>query len=105
MEINDSFIAERLTKLRIEKGVSEFRMSYDMGHSSSYINTIALGKAMPSMGEFLYMCEYLGVTPSEFFAEDISDPVAHNELTEESKKLSEKDFAMVLDLVKRLNEK
>lgn len=103
--VDQKFISERMTALRIKKGVSEFRMSYDMGHSSSYINTIALGKAMPSMGEFLYMCDYLGVTPAEFFAEDVSDPIAFNELTEESKKLSRRDFDMVLEFMRRLNEK
>ena len=103
--VDQKFISERMTALRIKKGVSEFRMSYDMGHSSSYINTIALGKAMPSMGEFLYMCDYLGVTPAEFFTEDVSDPIAFNELTEESKKLSRRDFEMVLEFMRRLNEK
>ena len=103
--VDQKFISERMTALRIKKGVSEFRMSYDMGHSSSYINTIALGKAMPSMGEFLYMCDYLGVTPAEFFTEDVSDPIAFNELTEESKKPSRRDFEMVLEFMRRLNEK
>lgn len=28
---------------------------------------ISIGKALPSMHEFLRICEYLGVTPQEFF--------------------------------------
>ena len=67
----ENFFAERMTALRLRRGISEYKMSLDMGHSGSYINSIASGKALPSMGEFLYMCEYLGVTPAEFFDEKI----------------------------------
>ena len=31
------------------------------------MRSISIGKAMPSMHEFLRICEYLGVTPQEFF--------------------------------------
>ena len=51
--IDEKFIRKRITKLRMQKDVSEYKMSLDMGHSGSYINSIASGKAMPSMGEFL----------------------------------------------------
>ena len=80
-------------------------MSYDLGHSSGYIRSITSGRAMPSMREFLYMCQYLGVTPAEFFTEEIADPLAVNELVNESKDLSEKDLAIVLELVRRIKEK
>ena len=73
--IDDSFIRNRITQLRIQKNISEYKMSLDMGHSGSYINSIASGKAMPSMGEFLYMCEYFGITPAEFFDENIPAPL------------------------------
>ena len=49
-------------------------MSTDLGHSNSYIHSIACGKALPSMGEFLYICEYLGVTPREFFDDEMPAP-------------------------------
>ena len=42
-------------------------MSLDLGKSGSYMRSISIGKAMPSMHEFLRICEYLGVTPQEFF--------------------------------------
>ena len=54
--IEHDFIRDRITKLRIQKDVSEYKMSLDMGHSTSYIRSITSGKALPSMGEFLYMC-------------------------------------------------
>lgn len=103
--VDEKFISERITKLRLKKNVSEYKMSYDLGHSSGYIRSITSGRAMPSMREFLYMCQYLGVTPAEFFTEEIADPIAVNELVNESKDLSEKDLAIVLELVRRIKEK
>ena len=47
--------------------VSEHKMSLDLGKSGSYMRSISIGKALPSMHEFLRICEYLGVTPQEFF--------------------------------------
>lgn len=105
MEINDSFIAERLTKLRIEKGVSEYKMSLDMGRNSGYINAIANGKSLPSMGEFLYMCDYLGVTPSEFFDEKFEGQLKYKEVDRIIRGLSDEDFELLAAFVKRLDKK
>lgn len=35
--VDPSFVRNRITQLRLEKGVSEYQMSYDLGHSRSYI--------------------------------------------------------------------
>ena len=48
----DIFVRDRITQLRLSKGVSEYQMSYDLGHSRGYVNNISSGKALPSMGEF-----------------------------------------------------
>ena len=68
--MEEQFIRDRLSKLREEKQVSERKMSLDLGHSTSYIRGITSGRSLPSMSEFLYICEYLGITPSEFFKEE-----------------------------------
>ena len=31
------FIRNRITELRLKKGVSEYQLSYDLGHSKNYI--------------------------------------------------------------------
>ena len=67
---DEKFIRERITKLRLNKNVSEYRMSLDLGHSDSYIRNITSGKALPSMSEFLYICEYFNITPKEFFDQE-----------------------------------
>ena len=41
----DDFIRQRITELRIEKDVSEHRMSLDLDKSGSYIRGITSGAA------------------------------------------------------------
>jgi len=98
------FISDRISVLRTKKNVSEYRMSTDLGHSKSYIQSISSGKSMPSMGEFLYICEYLGVTPREFFDDSIKDPQLVQELYELSRHLSEDNLKILVDLAKRLSD-
>ena len=59
--------SKRLVELRINKGVSAHDMSLSIGQSAGYINNIENGVNFPSMAVFFYICEYLGVTPMEFF--------------------------------------
>ena len=57
--------ALRLSKLRESKEISACTMSYDLGHSRSYINGIELQKYLPSFTEFIEICNYLNVTPND----------------------------------------
>ena len=98
----EKFIRDRLTKLRLNKNVSEYRMSLDLGHSDSYIRNITSGKALPSMSEFLYICEYFNVTPKEFFDESIDNPALINELVSLSNSLSNEDLLVLISMANRL---
>ena len=42
-------------------------MSLALGQNPSYINRIENGKALPSMQGFFSICEYLQITPGDFF--------------------------------------
>ena len=99
---DEKFIRERITKLRLNKNVSEYRMSLDLGHSDSYIRNITSGKALPSMSEFLYICEYFNVTPKEFFDESIDNPALINELVSLSNSLSNEDLLVLISMANRL---
>ena len=65
--VNEPFIRERIPQLRLLKGVSEYQMSYDLGHSRGYVYNISSGKALPPMKEFLAICDYFEITPQQFF--------------------------------------
>ena len=73
----------RLSQLRERKGVSARDMSLSMGQNPGYINKVENGKAMPSMEVFFYICEFLAITPSDFFDEKKKEPWKLHQLTEE----------------------
>ncbi len=99
------FIRNRISVLRTKKNVSEYRMSTDLGHSKSYMQSISSGRAMPSLGEFLYICEYLGVTPREFFDENIKEPQLVQKLYELTRNMSDKDIEVLINTAERLNNR
>ena len=98
----ENFVRERITQLRLQKGVSEYKMSYDLGHSRGYINNISSGKALPSMAEFFAICEYFGITPIEFFNRNVADPHKMNQAVSALEQLSEEDRELILRHMERL---
>ena len=98
------FIRDRITQLRMQKSVSEYKMSYDLGHSRSYIYNISSGKSLPPMAEFLEICDYLGVTPSDFFNDSTKNPILVQSAIEEIKKLDDDDLMLVIGNLRRLNK-
>ncbi len=99
------FIRQRLTQLRMEKGVSEYQMSLDLGHSRSYIQSIVSGRSLPSMSEFLYICEYLGIEPGAFFDKQMNNPALLQKAIDEMRTLPDKDILTLLSLIERFKEK
>ena len=81
--------ALRLATLRNQRGVSARDMSLSLGQNPGYINTIENGKAFPTMANFFYICEFLHVSPQEFFDSTSNTPEKLRNLTEKMKSLSE----------------
>lgn len=79
--MDSEWFAGRLFELRNRKNISARDMSLSLGQSESYINKIENQKALPSMNMFFYICEFLGVTPGEFFSEDVFRSRRLEELT------------------------
>ena len=96
------FVRERITQLRIQKGVSEYKMSYDLGHSRGYINNISSGKTLPSMTEFFAICDYFGITPIEFFNQNKSNPKLSQDVLSALEQLNEDDLQLTLMNINRL---
>ena len=63
----EDFTQNRIAQLRTQKGVSARDMSLSLGQNGSYINQIENKKALPSLQGLFYICEYLHMTPQEFF--------------------------------------
>ena len=66
-QTEEDFFVGRLVELRADREVSARKMSLDLQQNSSYINRIENKKAFPSMQLFFDICEYLHVTPGQFF--------------------------------------
>lgn len=99
----ENFVQERITQLRLRKGISEYKMSYDLGHSRSYINNISSGKALPSLNELFAICSYFEITPSAFFDKEEELPELTQKLFNEIKCLNESDIYLLLNLIKRFS--
>lgn len=92
----------RLAQLREKKGVSARDMSLSIGQNPGYINNIETGKALPSMSGFFYICEYLQLSPKDFFDIDAKNPEKLNELIKDLKKLDDKQLDSIASIVQGL---
>lgn len=95
----------RLSELRIQKGVSARDMSLSLGQSESYINKIENRRTLPSFTGFIYICEYFGLTPQEFFNNNSVAPNKTKELLRELEKLSPEQTEHVIQIVKDISGK
>ncbi len=102
--MNAEFIQNRISMLIKEKNISEYKLSLDLGKSKGYIQGITSGRALPSMQEFLNICEYFEITPSDFFSQENSVSLDQIELNNSLKQLPSDDIKLLTDLVKRLKK-
>lgn len=96
------YLRERITELRQQRGMSEHRLSLELGRSGSYIRSITSGAALPSVRELFNLMVYFEVTPAEFFA-GAGGVSLRTALGERLRALSEEDLekvAMFLDWIK-----
>ena len=100
----ENFIPERLAQLREQKNVSARDMSLSLGQANNYINNIENKKALPSMQAFFYICEYLEITPKDFFDIETNDPTKANELYNIAKKLDSDQLDHLIALAKGLQK-
>lgn len=92
----------RLAQLREKKGVSARDMSLSIGQNPGYINNIESGKSMPSLSGIFYICEYLGISPSDFFDLDNQNPTKLIEVINDLKRLNDKQLAAVSMIIKEI---
>lgn len=97
--------AQRLATLRVQKGISAREMSLAIGQNASYINRIENRKALPSMQGFFYICEYLNISPKDFFDFDAKAPDTLNSLIIELRKLSTTQLETISTLIKEINSR
>lgn len=101
--IDESFIQKRIDTLVSQSGIAARQISLELGHSPSYINNITRGRSLPSIPEFLYLCQILKISPKEFFDSSEEYNLEQMELISLIADLPPNDVHLLLDITKRLN--
>lgn len=92
----------RLLSLLNTKGLSEYQVSLDLGRSQGYLHSITSGKNLPSMEAFFDICDYFGLTPSEFFDSELNNPTLTHKINQYIKKLNDEDLILLLSVLNRI---
>ncbi len=95
--------SKRIAALRIAKGVSARDMSLSIGQSPGYINNIENGVNFPSMAAFFYICDYLDITPKDFFDMDTPNPAKINDLLSAVQGLRDEQLDNLIAIAKGLS--
>lgn len=103
--MNEKQFALRLAQLRQNKNVSAREMSLAIGQNAGYINNIESGKSLPSLPGIIYICDYLGITVSEFFDNETKNPTKLNAVIADLKKLDDQQLGTIANLIKGLIKK
>ena len=100
-------VLKRIEELRKEKGWSMYKLAEESMLTQSTLANMFARKTQPSLSTILNICSGLGITPSRFFAENLSDIETENEniLLQNFRALSGKDQLAVINLVNNLNNK
>ena len=77
-------------------------MSLSIGQNPGYINNIETGKALPSMSAFFFICDFLGISPQEFFDTESKDPEEIRALIKNLKKLDTNQLRSISPIVEGL---
>ena len=101
----ENFVRNRITQLRLKKGVSEYQMSYDLGHSRGYGSNISSGKALPPLKDFFAICDNFEITPQQFFDQSTQNPELIQKAVSGMTQLDESDILMLLGFINRLLKK
>lgn len=95
----------RLARLREHKSISARELSLSIGQNKNYINAIETGKNYPSMSSFLYICEYMEITPKDFFDTGCKNPFLSEEFIKIIQQLNPEQiehlYQIVLDIASK----
>lgn len=101
------FVRDRITQLRKSRGISEYKLSNDLGHSKNYIHNIVTGHSQPSLKELFCIVEQLGVTMRDFFDEkqEYRNPLLALQIMDGIRFMADEDLEALALLVDRLNQR
>jgi len=75
MVVDAEFVRNRIISIRSAKNVSARKLSLDIGYAEDSCGQIERGKANATVDFLIALCEYFEITMSEFFNENIEQPI------------------------------
>lgn len=102
--MDETFIAKRITELRLSQNVSEYQMSLELGQSKSYIQGITSGKNLPSVKQLFNIFDYFNITPAEFFDTGDHTTSSVRKAVHAIRQLDENDVKLILSIIQRIVE-
>ncbi|WP_409967223.1 helix-turn-helix transcriptional regulator [Bengtsoniella intestinalis] len=96
--------ASRLNKLRQERNVSARDMSISLGQSHNFIHNIEVGRNFPTMLNFFYICEFMGISPKDFFDYGKSHSARVVATMEQLEALSDEQFDSIASVIEHMNK-
>jgi Predicted transcriptional regulators len=100
----EKMLPQRLSQLRIKKGASARDMSLSIGQGQAYINNIENAKSFPSMRSFFFICEYLNISPKDFFDYEVSNPEKLKLIFEDMKTLNDEQLSTISSVIKGIKK-
>ena len=97
--------AERLAFLRGQKDVSAREMSLSLGMTHTFIRGLENKRCFPAMLNFFNICDYLGITPKDFFDYTQDNPSLDDEILSEIQKLDPKSKEYYLNMIRETNNR
>lgn len=95
-----AFLRSRITELLSQRGISEHKMSLELGKGGSYIRAITNGLSLPSVKELFNIIDYFEISPAEFF-EGLEDKGSlRSELREKLRELDDESLEKVATFIK-----
>ncbi len=99
--MDEKFVRDRITELRMYADISEYQLSLELGHSKSYIQSIGSGRTSPSLSAFFEICDYFNISPMEFFDSSVKSPDHIHNIVDKLKLLSEDDLEFIDEALSR----
>lgn len=97
--------AQRLAHLRTQKGDSAREMSLSLGEGAGYISNIENGYSWPSVEMLFEICEYLEVTPAEFFSYTNRQRLYAKPLSAMIEQLDGAERELITKIIEKLTER
>ena len=96
MGLDTAGFAARLSGLREKRGFTQEQLAERAGLSAHYVGNLEQGARKPSLNALFQLCEALGTTPNDLFADSISEDMRNGRCANASDDYALRDSAAEL---------